>query len=54
MLEVDWQSVTMEIDTGAALSLMSEATFKELWPERSPDQCSYAPNREKNPSVRSD
>ena len=47
MLEVVGQSVTMEIDTGAALSPMLEATFKELWPERSPDHssvqlCSYS------------
>ena len=26
--------VPMEVDTGAALSLASEATFKELWPDR--------------------
>ena len=47
MLEVDGQSVTMEIDTGATLSLMSEAIFIKLWPERSPDHssvqlCSYS------------
>ena len=47
MLEEDGQSMTMEIDMGAALSLMSEATFKELWPERSSDHslvrlCSYS------------
>ena len=49
MLEVGKQSVTMEIDTGAALSLKLEATFKELWPERSPDHSSVhcAPAREK-------
>ena len=47
MLQVDGQSVTMEIDTGATLSLMSEAIFIKLWPERSPDHssvqlCSYS------------
>ena len=37
----------MEVDTGAALSLVSEATFKDLWPDRSPEStrvrlCSYS------------
>ena len=37
----------MQLDTGASLSLMSENTFKELWPDRSlsPSQvrlCSYS------------
>ena len=27
--------MTMEVDTGAALSLISEMTFKELWPDKS-------------------
>ena len=47
MVEVDGQSVTMEVDTGAAVSLMSEVTFKELWADRSVDPstvrlCSYS------------
>ena len=38
--------VVMDIDTGAALSIVSEATFKELWPDKSPSSsnvrlCSY-------------
>ena len=39
--------VVMEVDTGAALSIVSEATFKELWPDKSPSSsnvrlCSYS------------
>ena len=54
MLDVDGQLVTTEIDTVAALSLMSEATFKELWLERISDHssvqlCSYS--EEKIPVV---
>ena len=36
-VDVDGRRVTMEIDTGAAVSLMSAVTFKELWPGRSLD-----------------
>jgi len=31
-LSVEGKSVQMEIDTGASLSLVSEQTYKELWP----------------------
>ncbi len=31
-LEVDGKLISMELDTGAAYSLVSEATFKEFWP----------------------
>ena len=46
-ITVDKRPVLMEVDTGAALSLVSEATFKELWPDRSPEStrvrlCSYS------------
>ena len=34
-LELDGHRICMEIDTGASLSLVSEATFKRLWPGRS-------------------
>ena len=39
--------VTMEVDTGASMSLMAEATFNALWPGRSLDKtevrlCSYS------------
>ena len=33
-LELDGHRIRMEIDTGASLSLVSEATFKRLWPGR--------------------
>ena len=35
LITTDRQSVTMEVDTGAALALISETMFKELWPDRS-------------------
>ena len=46
-LSVDNCPIEMEIDTGAALSLVSEATFKKTWTDRSmePSQvslCSYS------------
>ena len=34
-LELDEHRIRMEIDTGASLCLVSEATFKRLWPGRS-------------------
>ena len=45
--QVDDKFVTMEVDTGAAKSLMSEATSYGLWPGRSLDAtdvrlCSYS------------
>ena len=47
LVEVDGHSVTMEVDTRAAVSLMSEVTFKQLWAARSVDPstvqlCSYS------------
>lgn len=33
---VEDHPVPIEVDTGAALSLVSEATFKALWPDRRP------------------
>ena len=35
---VDGCMITMEVDTGASLSLMAQATFSELWPGRSLDK----------------
>ena len=45
-VDIEGITVLMQLDTGALLSLMSENTFKELWPDRSlsPSQvrlCSY-------------
>ena len=47
LITIDGQSATMEVDTGAALSLISEMTFKEWWPDRSVSAttvtlCSYS------------
>ena len=38
---IDKQLVQMELDTGAAVSLMAEATFRKLWPKKSlsPTKC---------------
>ena len=33
-VEFDNQVVDMKVDTGAACSLMSEVSFRELWPSR--------------------
>jgi len=33
-LEVDGQQLSMEVDTGASLSLVSETNFRKLWPSR--------------------
>jgi len=33
-LEVDGQQLSMEVDTGASLSLVSETIFRRLWPSR--------------------
>ena len=46
-VDIEGSTVLMQLDTGASLSLMSESTFRELWPERnlSPSQvrlCSYS------------
>lgn len=34
-IKVDDCLITMEVNTGASLSLMAEATFRRLWPSRS-------------------
>ena len=34
-LQLDGRNVLMEVDTGASLSLMSQTTFRQLWPKRS-------------------
>ena len=46
-VDIEGITVSMQLDTGASLSLMCESTFRELWPERnlSPSQvrlCSYS------------
>ena len=53
MVDVDGRSVTVEIGTGAALSLISEATFKEEWGDRrwSLQWCSRVPTWETIPVV---
>ncbi len=33
-IEVEGKSVSLELDTGAAVSLVSEATYRKLWPEK--------------------
>lgn len=33
-LQVEGQPTTMEVDTGAALSIVSEATYRRLWPQK--------------------
>ena len=40
-MTVDGKSIEMELDTGAAVSLMSEGTFRKLWPKKtlSPTKC---------------
>ena len=37
-IQIEDQSVSMEIDTGARLSLVSEATYREKWPDKSLEQ----------------
>ena len=32
-MEIDSHHLLMEVDTGAAYSLISETTFKEFWPD---------------------
>ena len=46
-VDVDGRSVTVEVDIGAAVSLVSEVTFRELWADRNVDPstvllCSYS------------
>ena len=38
IVKMDDRSIPMEVDTGAALSLVSEATYKEKWPEKTLEQ----------------
>ena len=33
-VDIEGITVSMQLDTGASLSLMVESTFRELWPER--------------------
>ena len=46
-LMLDKLTVSMEIDTGATYSLVSETTYQELWPDRGLDKsivklCTYS------------
>ena len=36
---VDGKPLTMELDTGAAVSLVSESTYQEYWPDRQLQEC---------------
>ena len=36
-VEVDGRRVSMEVDTGASMSIMSETTYKQLWSGRALD-----------------
>ena len=38
-VQLDSCSVCMEVDTGASMSLISETTYKKLWPKRSLSAC---------------
>ena len=33
-VNIEGVTVSIQLDTGASLSLMSETTFRELWPQR--------------------
>ena len=33
-MDIDGKSVSIEIDTGAAISIMSQESYKELWTDR--------------------
>ena len=39
-VQIEEQSVPMEIDKGAGLSLVSEATYREKWPSKTLEQSS--------------
>ena len=39
-VQIEDQSVPMEIDTGVGLSLVSEATYREKWPNKTLEQSS--------------
>ena len=46
-VDIEGVMVSMQLDTGASLSIMAETTFKELWPQRSLSSsqvrlCSYS------------
>ena len=38
-VELDSHPVAMEVDTGAAYSLVSESTYREIWPDKRLDKC---------------
>ena len=46
-VDIEGVMVSMQLDTGASLSIMAETTFKEFWPQRSLSSsqvrlCSYS------------
>ena len=40
-VEADGASLRMEVDTGSSVSLVSDTTFRKLWPERKLSDCGY-------------
>ena len=40
-VEADGVGLQMEVDTGSSVSLVSQSTFRKLWPERKLSECNY-------------
>jgi len=40
-VEADGVGLQMEVDTGSSVSLVSQSTFRKLWPERKLSECKY-------------
>ena len=40
-VEADGVDLQMEVDTGSSVSLVSQVTFRKLWPDRKLTQCKY-------------
>lgn len=40
VVQIEDQSIPLEVDTGAGLSLVSEATYREKWPDKTLEQSS--------------
>ena len=41
VVEADGQGLELEVDTGSSGSLISQTTFKQLWPDKQLSQCQY-------------